>query len=541
LLLAALLLLSGSAPSSSTAAPERQADVDLDAAPWEFETDPRDVGVVEQWFSSKAKPALERTLTSPGAWQAQGVGNETALMHNQYAGVGWYRKTLTVGAVPAGGSVWLWIGGAPGGVMRSANVWANGVHCGRHVGYLEPLEIELTPALDHTGGGLELAVAVDSRWNRTEDPLWGGGSMWNYGWDGYNFGGYGGMIGNAKLLVRQPAWIEDSVHVSCKDAGGGSWQCAVKLTVAGRVSGARVSLAICEWGSSSGGTGCIVGAQTAANASRMTLTLTIPNAKLWAPGTQAAQAALYVANLTLSVGGSSDASPATTRSTRFGVRSLDTNGPRILFNGEPLFLRGYGDDGQYGFTGAPPMDKGYYLAQLSGMRELGFNFIRFHTHAMPDVFHEAADELGFLCNPEFAMNYRVGCPFPGCVYNEEVHDTYNRSFASIVHRRSHHPSVFGAKSPLLSHFNTQNDHLTKTGSRQTLGKPKTRGVFCRVRPQQRDRILDSAVCRAVPFRERARPRATVLVCGRRDPHRWDESDRACLPRWAGRCGWILLR
>ena len=266
--------------------------------------------------------------------------------------------------------------------------------------------------------------------------------MWNYGWDGYNFGGYGGMIGNARLLVRQSAWIQDSVHVGCKDTGGGSWQCAVKFTVAGRVSAARVSLAICEWGGG-GGAGCIVGAQAAAvNSSRMTLNLTIPHAQLWAPGTQAAQAALYVANLTLSVGGSGSPPPAM-RSTRFGVRSLDTNGPRILFNGEPLFLRGYGDDGQYGFSGAPPMEKSFYLAQLSGMRALGFNFIRFHTHSMPDVFHEAADELGFLCNPEFAMSYRVGCPFPGCVYNEEVHATYIRSFASVVHRRAHHPSVFG--------------------------------------------------------------------------------------------------
>eukprot|EP01045_Picozoa_sp_COSAG04_P054804 COSAG04_NODE_24703_length_318_cov_0.675799_1_plen_106_part_11 len=100
----------------------------------------------------------------------------------RYEGVGWYRKSVDLDAPPAGSSVWLWIGGAPGGVMRSANVWANGVHCGRHVGYLEPLEIELTPALGGSDGSkLELAVAVDSRWNRTEDPLWGGGSMWNSG------------------------------------------------------------------------------------------------------------------------------------------------------------------------------------------------------------------------------------------------------------------------------------------------------------------------------------------------------------------------
>ena len=72
---------------------------------------------------------------------------------------------------------------------------------GRHVGYLEPLEMELPSTaiwpLDppnavkaSVGGGdgsspssmagqLVLTVAVDGGWNRTEDPLWGAGTFWN--------------------------------------------------------------------------------------------------------------------------------------------------------------------------------------------------------------------------------------------------------------------------------------------------------------------------------------------------------------------------
>ena len=309
----------------------------------------------------------------------------------RYEGVGWYRKSVDLNTRPAGSSVWLWIGGAPGGVMRSAHVWANGVHCGRHVGYLEPLEIELTSALG-SSSKLELAVAVDSRWNRTEDPLWGGGSMWNSGGpgsgggagahvpkatasggDGYSFGGFGGMIGHAKLLVRQRAWFEDSVHVTCKDGAdkSGAWRCDVQFTLLGKVDEAdRVSLEICEWGD--GGGACTPAAEAPAKSTRMTVSVTIPDAKLWAPGTQAAQANLYLANLTLS---GSDL--AAKESRRFGVRSLSTDGPRILFNSEPLFLRGYGDDAQYGFTGAAPMEKSYYLDQLASMRKLGYNFIRF--------------------------------------------------------------------------------------------------------------------------------------------------------------------
>ena len=61
---------------------------------------------------------------------------------------------------------------------------------------------------------------------------------------------------------------------------------------------------------------------------------------------------------------------------------------------------------------------------------------------MPDVFHEAADELGFLCDPEFAMSYAYPNPF-GSPVTDVIKDVFNRSFASVVRRRSHHPSVFG--------------------------------------------------------------------------------------------------
>ena len=68
---------------------------------------------------------------------------------------------------------------------------------------------------------------------------------------------------------------------------------------------------------------------------------------------------------------------------------------------------------------------------------------RFHTHQMPDVFHEAADELGFLTQPEFAMCSVYPTPFAPMVVSDAVHNMFNSSFASIVHRRQHHPSVFG--------------------------------------------------------------------------------------------------
>ena len=403
------------------------ASIDLDSTPWEFEADPMGVGAQERWFDPRAKPRLARTITTPGAWEAQGVGNATALMPHQLLGVGWYRKTVPLqppGA--AGASTWLWIGGAPGGVMRSARVWANGVFIGRHLGYLEPLEMDLRLGAPAGAASLVLAVAVDSRWNHTEDPLFGSGSFWNYGGvgtgggggDGYSFGGYGGIVGHAKLLVRQRAWVEDSVHTRCQPAGAGAdadavgtgtgtgadWTCRVTFGLAGQVgANDTVALSVCPWNGGAAAR-CVRATGPAPAGGRATLDVTIPEARLWIPGTREPRANLYIANLTL-VQEAGRRRVLDTRLTRFGVRTMSTDGPRIMFNGEAVFLRGYGDDGQYGSTAAPPMEKGFYLTQLTAMKALGFNFVRFHTHSMPTEFFDAADELGFLCDPEFAMNY----------------------------------------------------------------------------------------------------------------------------------------
>ena len=67
---------------------------------------------------------------------------------------------------------------------------------------------------------------------------------------------------------------------------------------------------------------------------------------------------------------------------------------KILINGQRLFLRGYGDDAQYATTAAPPTDRAFYLSTLQSMKDLGFNFIRFHTHNMPSEFFDVAVRCG---------------------------------------------------------------------------------------------------------------------------------------------------
>jgi hypothetical protein len=450
--------------------------IDLDGM-WDFETQ-QDEGAPEPEPQQQGvahldrKPRLASQMRVPGAWQAgaSGPGVETRLLRHQFSGQAWYRKSVDISAKPEGASCWLWLGGAPGGVMRSARVYAgqqdagstlNSTLVGRHVGYLDPVEMELPCA--GAGNSLSISVLVDNRWNVTEDPLWGAGSWWNKpsagclpgggkapevngtatcsGGDGYSFGGYGGIVGHARLLFRQPAWVDDSVHVRSAPSGAGSadWVSTLSFAVAGAAAtpGLMATVEVCSWNNRSLPCARSTVSAAAAAGARIEVPLAIKDARLWWPGTPgAAVANLYTANVTLSNGAS--------RSIRYGIKQMTMEGSSIIMNGERLYLRGYGDDGMYATTAAPPAERGYYEKTLRNMKDLGFNFIRFHTHNMPEEFFDVADELGMMSDPEFAMNYDFPCDVNGCsADNELTRATINRSFTSNVHRQSHRPSIFG--------------------------------------------------------------------------------------------------
>jgi hypothetical protein len=168
---------------------------------------------------------------------------------------------------------------------------------------------------------------------------------------------------------------------------------APPIVVHGLASPRSVAVSVCPFIYPSAATNAVndavAGAEPCINATvahngtgAVVLNMTMRTPRLWVAGTRG-QAHLYTLTLTMissqqrgTVLGDGDGDM---RSIRFGVRSLELKGHKILHNGERLFLRGYGDDAQYGTTLMPPMDKSFYVHQLRSMKGLGFNFVRFHT------------------------------------------------------------------------------------------------------------------------------------------------------------------
>lgn len=86
--------------------------------------------------------------------------------------------------------------------------------------------------------------------------------------------------------------------------------------------------------------------------------------------------------------------------TSFGMRTIETDGQRILVNGRRVFLRGTVERCVFPLTGFPPMDVEPWRRLFAVAGSYGLNHIRFHSWCPPEAAFRAADEAGFLLQIE---------------------------------------------------------------------------------------------------------------------------------------------
>ena len=135
---------------------------------------------------------------------------------------------------------------------------------------------------------------------------------------------------------------------------------------------------------------------------------------------------------------------------KFGIRRLVADGEKFRLNGNPVYLRGVTEHCYFPLTVHLPRDLGYYRMITAKRKELGFNFVRFHTFVPPVEYLEATDELGmlvhietpnFLPEPEFVAVVAFARRHPSvviyCTGNEtridRLAETYLEDVAKLVH------------------------------------------------------------------------------------------------------------
>ena len=367
------------------------------AGTWAFQLDPQDAGEKAQWFARKLDDSIALPGTTDQAGKGAGIvdGNAVESIHPQmldtdhsnklvshltrrfpYAGPAWFQRDIDLPQTWQGKRVVIRLERT-----KISTAWIDGTSLGRqdslvgeHV-YCLPKELK--------SGHHRLTVRIDNRLDRiparghqvSDDTQ----TNWN------------GIIGELRLEATDKVWIE-SVEVY-PDAAAKAARVCVTLGNECRVPiNGRLELHCTASGIDlkrdvpfeQARDGRVIEA-------RLDLGL---NAPLW----DEFQPALHH----LAVKVLADTGEKDSRDIRFGLRDISTRGTQFVLNGCPVFLRGKHDACVFPITGYAPMDKDGWLKYFKTCRDYGLNHVRFHTWCPPRSAFDAADETGFLLQPELA-------------------------------------------------------------------------------------------------------------------------------------------
>jgi beta-glucuronidase len=306
------------------------------------------------------------TVTLPSSWMTH------APEMRHYKGLVWYQKRFDA-AVEPGERQFLRFGAAD----YAADVWLNGKKVGRHEGGFTPFALEVTGLLRSAGN--RLVVGVDSERDALSIP------PPVTDWETY------GGITRPVTLISVPETYVDDAWVRLADRA----TIAVDVALDGpAAAGAQVSFRIPALR--------VERTVTADAAGRAHFRLPRPrSAQLWTPD----EPQLY----DVEVSAGSD-----TWRDRVGFRTIATDGPRILLNGEPIFLAGISiHEEELGANPARKMTPEAARELLTLVKTgLGGNFARLAHYPHNETMVRAADELGLLVWSEIPVYWRVAFDDP---------------------------------------------------------------------------------------------------------------------------------
>jgi hypothetical protein len=317
------------------------------------------------WWSKPqplAEPSFNRsnaTIRVPGlSVGAAGFGDSNGGRKHVYTGSVWYTKQLHLPAawktaLQASSSVVI----SFGGVFRSMQLFVNGQAAGSHFGYMEPFSLDISP---HARSAMTGGVAVLNVTARVS-----GGNNFSVGasGDGLNgcfdlndgLGGWMGIWGNVSVKLQHGQLSASDLHIRLlehtpiSDSLLGETSADISVTgTLGEHSYAMaeavvLSCVIHEHDPERGKSGAplveiearldsFMDIPHGKSAGRFKVLLTMPRARLWGPSSPV----LYHATVTLR--SAVDGTLLDTVTDRFGVRTLDIDGPYFVLNGARHFL-----------------------------------------------------------------------------------------------------------------------------------------------------------------------------------------------------------
>ena len=372
------------------------------------------------WGARSFDWSAARKILVPGNWESQGVGDPAPNrswdcewdrvfwnLRHVYQCRALYRKITPIPTEWAGKTVWLKVGG----VRSEAYIWVNGRKAAYLNNFCATEKFNITQFV-RPGENAEIVAQV-----RNDTPSRKGLLSVTHS--------FGGFYRSIELEATPIVYIDDvcvrgeiegplaEVHVSVASSDSEQSEFHGKIRVLFRDSGGNP---ICECEKEIDRTGEYVFHEL------------IPHGRLWSPE----EPNLYLADVILL---DSDGNAVHGWTERFGIRKLEVRGKQFFLNGYPYFFRGLGDHHYDPITLTEGPDRDRFIQHLLLYKEAGFNYARHHTHTPLPEYFEAADEVGFLLQPELPYYHDTTCE--GFLFDplrdlSELHRNYRRytSFAT---------------------------------------------------------------------------------------------------------------
>ena len=327
-----------------------------------------------------------------------------------------------------------------GAVDWKCAVYVNGQKAGSHSGGSDPFSMDITPLL-RDGEEQEIQVTVTDSTNHGGQPL------------GKQTLKPGGCFYTPVTGIWQTVWIEpvDAAHVSSYNVTSDIDAGTVSLTVESASTSATADIIVKD------------GRKTVATLTGIPVnsarTVSIPNAKLWAPGSPH----LYDMDIHLYHNG--------TQTDRvkgyFGMRKISRGmvdgHPCMLLNNKPLYQFGVLDQGWWpdGLL-TPPSDEGMRY-DIEVVQSLGMNMIRKHIKVEPARWYYYCDKMGMLVwqdmpSKSFDENGSIGS-------QEFIRQNFYDECTRIVNTLKNHPCivVWVAYNEGWGQYASGNDSHTRRG------------------------------------------------------------------------------
>jgi beta-glucuronidase len=327
---------------------------------WRFRFDPGGEGTAQGWWRGPLPGAREMAV--PASYNDL----VTDAAEREHVGDVWYQREVWVPAAWAGQRIVLRCDAA----THHGTMWAGEVQVAEHAGGYTPFEADVTGQV-RCGERLRVTIRVGNELTMATIPPGttsrgaAGQQRQRYFHDFYN---YAGLHRSVWLYATPRHYIVDISVGTAFDPGTGTGQVSYQLDVAGQEA---TSVRLMD------AAGAVVAQGSGASG-----VLTVPAAQPWSPDTP------YLYRLDVAHGADEYLLPV-------GIRTVAVDGARLLLNGQPVRLRGFGMHEDAALRGKGH-DDARMVRDFALLDWIGANSFRTSHYPYAEEVLDYADRRGLL-------------------------------------------------------------------------------------------------------------------------------------------------